>query len=133
MTTRARGPPAAPNVPAVRKTSEGGIFEEDRMTERERPANAPGALPPSPEKRNDLWRCEKVFDYGPEENLEAWKEAAMMLEGFAQMSDAFDNEPMVVALTDTMIRAKEEVKRASAEVRMRREWAERQPAEADLL
>ena len=112
------------------------------MTERRRPANTPralephpesGALPPSPEKRNDLWRCEKVFDYGPERNLQAWESAARMLEGFANMSDSLDNEPMIVALTDAMLRAKEEVKRARVEVRMRREWAEKQPTEADLL
>ena len=112
------------------------------MTERRRPANTPreleprpesGALPPSPEKRNDLWCNEKVFDYGPERNLEAWESAARMLEGFANMSDSLDNEPMIVALTDAMLRAKEEVKRARVEVRMRREWAEKQPTEADLL
>ena len=93
----------------------------------------PRPVPPSPERRNDLWRTGKVFDYGPERNLEAWESAARMLEGFATMSDSLDSEPMVVALTDAMLRAKEEVKRARVEVTMRREWADRQPTEVDLL
>ncbi len=89
-------------------------------------------LPASPEKRNDLWRCEKVFDYGPEKNLEVWSNAARVLEGLAEMGDALGNDGVVVALTDAMIRAKEEVKRARSEVQMRREWAERQPTGAGL-
>ena len=90
-------------------------------------------LPASPEKRNDLWRCEKVFDYGPEKNLEVWATASHVLEGLAEMGDALGNDGVVVALTDAMIRAKEEVRRHRSEVRMRREWAEKQPTEADLL
>ena len=90
-------------------------------------------LPPSPEKRNDLWCCEKVFDYGPEKNLEVWSGAAVVLQGLAEMGDALGNDGVVVALTDAMSRAKEEARRAASEVRMRREWAGKQPTEADLL
>ena len=89
-------------------------------------------LPASPEKRNDLWRCEKVFDGGPEENLELWSQAARVLEGPAQMGDALGSAGVVLAPTDAMIRAKEEARRAASEARMRREWAERQPTEAGL-
>ena len=90
-------------------------------------------LPASPERRNDLWRCEKVFDYGPEKNLEVWASAAHVLGGLAEMGDALGSEGVVVALTDAAMRAKEEARRAKSEVRMRREWAEKQPTEADLL
>jgi hypothetical protein len=90
-------------------------------------------LPPSPEKRNDLWRIEKSFDYGPEKNLEVWSGAAQVLEGLAQIGDALGSEGVVVGLTDATIRAQEEVRRHRSEVRMRREWAEKQPTEADLL
>lgn len=94
---------------------------------RERP------LPDRPEQRNDLWRTAKMFDYGPERNLEIWTEAMHMLDAFAEMASNLDNDALQVALVDCHIRAKEEVKRAGSEVRMRREWAEGQPTRAEPL
>ena len=90
-------------------------------------------LPERPEVRNDLWHTAKMFDYGPERNLKVWTEAAQMLDAFAEMAANLDNDGLEVALVDAHERAKEEVRRAESEVRMRREWAEGQPTRAEQL
>lgn len=93
-------------------------------------------LPPSPERRNDLWHEAKMFDYGPEDNLKLWNQATGILDSFVEVAAKLgvaENEALVHAMIDARERAREEVRRADSEVRMRREWAEKQPKEADLL
>lgn len=90
-------------------------------------------LPISPERANDLWHVAKTFDKGPEGNLKAWTLAATLLEQFVEAGDVLGNDATVHALVDARWRAEEEVKRAQVEVTMRREWAAKQPKEADLL
>ena len=97
------------------------------------PHDAPQPLPVSPERRNDLWHTAKAFDYGPDGNLKQWEEAVDFLDGLANMGGRVGNDAVSVALIDARDRAQEEVRRAKSEVRMRREWASRQPTEADLL
>ena len=94
----------------------------------------PGApLPERPEVRDDLWRVVKVFDYGPEDNLRAWEQAAAFLEGLGHYAERQENEALIVALEDARKRANEEVRRAQVEAKMRREWAERQPTRAEPM
>ncbi len=90
-------------------------------------------IPPSPERRNDLWHSVKAFDYGPEENLKQWEGAVDFLGGLVDIGDRLGNDAVTVALIDARGRAQEEARRARSEVQMRREWAEKQPEEADLL
>lgn len=85
-----------------------------------------------PELRNDLWIATKYFDNGPEENLRQWTEAAEFLDSIVDVGDSFGNEAVTVALIDARDRAREEAKRARSEIRMRREWAAKQPKEAGL-
>lgn len=91
------------------------------------------ALPPTPERRNDLWITTKYFDHGLEENLRQWREAGDFLDSIVNVGDSFGNEAVTVALIDARDRAREEARRAGEEIRMRREWAKKQPKEAELL
>lgn len=93
-------------------------------------------FPESPEKRNDLWHEAKMFDYGPEDNLKLWEQATGILDSFVEVAAKLgvsENDALIHAMIDARERAREEIRRAGAEVQMRKEWAERQPKEADLL
>lgn len=95
-------------------------------------------LPASPERRNDLWIVGKVFDYGPEKNLQLWRDAKHFVDGLTTMVEQWDanspmsNDALIVALSDCFNRTKEEVKRHEAELEMRREWAAQQPRDTEL-
>lgn len=99
----------------------------------------PGEPSPTqpPQIRNDLWVVQKVFDYGPEENLRLWRHADATLAGLCKMAEEWDrdkstvNEALIVALTDCQSRVKEEARRQEAELQMRREWAKQQPSSSE--
>ena len=51
-------------------------------------------------------------EYTPEEELKAWREAVRVLDGFCQVADALNHEPLILALVDAKVRAEEELARA---------------------
>jgi hypothetical protein len=61
----------------------------------------------------DLWMIGKAFgEYTPEEELELWREAVNVLEGFCQVADGLNHEPLILSLVDAKVRAEEELERA---------------------
>jgi hypothetical protein len=61
----------------------------------------------------DLWIIGKSFgEYTPEEELELWREAVDVLDGFCQVADGLNHEPLILALVDAKVRAEEELERA---------------------
>ena|SRR5829696_9898028 len=62
----------------------------------------------------DLWIIGKFFgEYTPEEELELWREAVDVLDGFCQVADGLNHEPLILALVDAKVRAEEELERAT--------------------
>jgi hypothetical protein len=62
---------------------------------------------------SDLWAIGKSFgEYTPEEELERWREAVDVLEGFCQVADGLNHEPLILSLVDAKVRAEEELERA---------------------
>jgi hypothetical protein len=110
-----------------------GGFEEAFALCSSCPEGAGQPLPERPEVRNDLWHHQKAFDHGAEGNLAQWEHAVEMLDSLVEFRFFHDKDALMVALMDARDRAREEVRRAASEVRMRREWAASQPTGADLL
>jgi hypothetical protein len=62
---------------------------------------------------SDVWGIEKSFgEYTPEEEFKAWREDVAVLEGFCQVADGLNHEPLILALVDAKVRAEEELERA---------------------
>jgi hypothetical protein len=62
---------------------------------------------------SDVWGIEKFFgEYTPEEEFKAWREAVKVLDGFCQVADGLNHEPLQLALVDAKVRAEEELERA---------------------
>jgi hypothetical protein len=63
-----------------------------------------------------LWLEGPFFDYGPENNAWAWREAVRYLEHLAGLADelgnATGNEALQLAMGDVCMRAREEARRA---------------------
>jgi len=51
-------------------------------------------------------------EYTPEEELKLWREAVKVLDGFCQVADGLNHEPLILALVDAKVRAEEELERA---------------------
>jgi hypothetical protein len=61
---------------------------------------------------SDVWGIEKSFgEYTPEEEFKAWREDVAVLEGFCQVADGLNHEPLILALVDAKVRAEEELER----------------------
>jgi hypothetical protein len=62
---------------------------------------------------SDVWGIEKSFgEYTPEEEFKAaWRDAVAVLEGFCQVADGLNHEPLILALVDAKVRAEEELER----------------------
>jgi hypothetical protein len=62
---------------------------------------------------SDVWGILKSFgNYTPEEELQAWREAVRVLDGFCTVADGLNHEPLILALVDAKVRADEEYERA---------------------
>jgi hypothetical protein len=64
---------------------------------------------------SDVWAggAVKCFgEYTPEEEFKAWREAVAVLEGFCQVADGLQHEPLILATVDAKVRAEEELSRA---------------------
>jgi hypothetical protein len=64
---------------------------------------------------SDVWGIGKsdFTEYTPEEELKAWREAVKVLDGFCQVADGLNHEPLILALVDAKVRAEEELERAT--------------------
>lgn len=81
---------------------------------------------------SDIWTIAKCFgEYTPEEEHQAWREAVRVLEGFCQVADGLNHEPLILALVDAKCRAEGELERARE--RTRREAGELTEYEQDTL
>jgi hypothetical protein len=63
---------------------------------------------------SDVWGIGKsdFTEYAPEEELKEWREAVAVLQGFCQVADALQSNPLILALVDAKVRAEEELERA---------------------
>ena len=62
---------------------------------------------------SDVWGIGKSFgEYTPEEELQLWREAVKILDGFCQVADGLNHEPLILSLVDAKVRAEEELERA---------------------
>lgn len=82
---------------------------------------------------SDVWRVEKsIKPMSDEEQLAAWRKTVKVLDGLCGLSDTLMFDPLILALTDALMRAKEEL--ARAEDRLGRpEGAELHPREEKRL
>jgi hypothetical protein len=67
---------------------------------------------------SDLWGVEKVLEpmSDQEEQLAAWRQAVSVLGDLGKLGETLGNDPLLLALTDAMVRAKEELARAEDRV-----------------
>jgi hypothetical protein len=107
--TRARPPPPWRNDERSSFSRQSGIEQQEAvMTE-----NNTAFVWEEP-LASDVWGIEKSFgEYTPEEELKAWREAVKVLEGFCQVADGLNHEPLILALVDAKVRAEEELERAT--------------------
>jgi hypothetical protein len=76
---------------------------------------------------------EKVLEpMSPEEHLAAWKQAVAVLSDLGMLGETLGNDPLLLALTDAMVRAQEELSRAEDRL-ARPEGAELHPCEHERL
>jgi hypothetical protein len=88
---------------------------------------------PLEELASDVWGITKSLGTNtPAEELEAWRKAVRVLEGFCQVADGLMNEPLILALADAKVRADEEFERARDRAE-RPEGAELHPREEERL
>ena len=67
---------------------------------------------------SDVWGIGKsdFTEYTPEEELKEWREAVKVLEGFCQVADALQSNPLILATVDAKVRAEKELARAQDRV-----------------
>jgi hypothetical protein len=82
---------------------------------------------------SDVWRVEKSIEpMSDEEQLAAWKQAVAVLRDLGKLGETLRNDPLLLALTDAMVRAEEELARAEDHL-ARPEGAELHPREEERL
>jgi hypothetical protein len=84
---------------------------------------------------SDLWGIEKSFgEYTPAEEQKVWREAVRVLDGFCQVADGLNHEPLILALVDAKVRAEEELRRAQDRAeRSEADGADLHPRERERL
>ena len=82
---------------------------------------------------SDVWAIPKNLEsMSAEEQLAAWRKTVKVLEGLCSLADTLMLDPLILALTDALMRSKEEL--ARAEDRLGRpEGAELHPCEHERL
>jgi hypothetical protein len=82
---------------------------------------------------SDLWRVEKVPEpMSLEEERAAWKQAVSVLAELGKLGETLRNDPLLLALTDAIVRSKEELARTEDHLE-RPEGAELHPREHERL
>jgi hypothetical protein len=82
---------------------------------------------------SDVWRVEKSIEpMSDEEQLAAWRQAVAVLGRLGGLAETLRNDPLLLALTDAMVRAEEELTRAENRL-ARPEGAELHPCEHERL
>jgi hypothetical protein len=82
---------------------------------------------------SDVWREENaITPLSDEEQLAKWEQAVAVLKDLGKLGETLWNDPLILALTDALVRAKEEL--ARAEVRLARpEGGDLHPREEEPL
>jgi len=78
------------------------------MTENAKPR----AWEPEEYPAHDLWSIEKsTTPMTPEEERDAWRKTVKVLDGLCTVADALALDPLILALSDAITRAREELER----------------------
>jgi hypothetical protein len=79
---------------------------------------------------SDVWRVEKcITPLGDEEQLAKWEQAVAVLKDLGKLAETLWNDPLILALTDALVRAEEE--RARLEDRLSRTEGEQLASRED--
>ena len=82
---------------------------------------------------SDVWGVEKsITPLSDEHQLAKWERAVAVLKDLGPLAETLWNDPLILALTDALVRAKEELARAEDRI-ARPEGAELHPREEERL